>query len=73
MLWIPMMWLIALAVAFWVIDGYAFAILERKTPALIFAAAWLVAFFALPFALSAIVRAILPVALFVWLRIKEAI
>jgi glycerol-3-phosphate acyltransferase PlsY len=36
------MWLIALAVAFWVIAGYAFAIEERKTSALIFAAIWLI-------------------------------
>lgn len=67
------MWQIALGAAFWIIDGYAFVINERKTPPVIFAVVWLIAYFALPFTLSAIVRAVLPVTVFVWLRIKEAI
>lgn len=67
------MWLIALAVAFWVIAGYAFAIEERKTSALIFAAIWLIAYFFLPFAMSVIVRAVLPVALYIKLKIDAAI
>jgi hypothetical protein len=66
------MWLIALAVAFWLIAGYAFAI-EQRTSALTFAAIWLVAYFFLPFAMSVIVRAVLPVALYIKLRIGAAI